>query len=475
MLYKYTDFQVGNFAKNAVPTFFDRGGLGCPQAYRPLSIWCKNQFLTNRGLLEAGLPRPDSNSDFVVGRPLPNSLKGSIGKYRKRGGLKMNEFKRLQAAGSIILQPLEQMDISYETFPVAVGVGAHSPYSLYSPYKEGIAGSSATYNPCNGYAEPGYITAQTLNFVTCDAVRGPAGSNAGAMWRHYQVFGDYYFHEPSLEDISAIWSEIKAVLDSEWDTGLITSVAAEANSGIIDLYTELAESREIFSWILGLLREAASQYRKVRRSVIQIGNKPAKTLREAAKIQSEINARWLEYRYAVSPLMHSIDDALSLLQSYYSPYQSFRSGQRFSDDLQVGDYTVTGVEIIDRVFLKQRYSHEAWNNNLKQNVVATAWELVPLSFIVDWFLNVGDLISSLSVPSHVAEQNATYSRQIKVNSVITATHQSGSRIVFNGGYYKTTPFDPLIRVGLAAELDMNWKRWLDAFALSWSSVRKLFR
>jgi len=474
MLYKYTDFSVSIFAKNAIPTFFDRGGLGCPQAYRPLSIWCKNQFLTNRGRLEEGLPRPNSNSDFVVGRPLPDSLKGSIGKFRKRGGLKAKDFKRLQAAGSIVLQPLEQMDITYETFPVAVGVGAHYPFSLYSPYVEGIAGSSALRNPCNGYEEPGYITAQTLNLVTCDAVRGPAGDNAGAMWRYYEVYGDYYFHEPSLEDVSAVWSEIQAVLDSEWDKGLITSVAAEANSGIMDLYTELAESKETFSWILGLLKEAATQYRKVRRSVLQIGKRPAKTPAELAKIQSEINSRWMEYRYAVSPLMYSIEDALDLLQAFYSPYQSFRSGKRFAEDLQVGDYTVTGVEIINRVFLKQRYSHEAWDNNLKQNAVATAWELVPLSFVVDWFLNVGDLISSLSVPSHVAEQNATYSRQIKIDSVITATHTSGSKIVFNGGYYKTTPFDPLIRVGLAAEFDMNWKRWLDAFALSWSSIRKLF-
>lgn len=474
MLYKYTDFTVSNLAKNAVPSMFDHGGMGCPPAFRPLNIWCKYQFYANRGRLEEGPPKPNSNSDFIVGRPLPDSFKGSIGKFRKPGGLKAKDFKRLKASGAIVLQPLEQMDMSYETLPVAVGVGPHYPYSLYSPYEEDIAGDSATRNPCNGYEEPGYITARTLNFLPCEPIRGPIG-NAGAMWRYYEVYGDYYFHEPSLEDVSAVWREIQAVLDSEWDKGLITSVAAEANSGIMDLYTELAESKETFSWILGLLKEAAVQYRKVRRSVKQIGKRPAKTPAELAKIQSEINARWMEYRYAVSPLMYSIDDALSLLQAFYSPYQSFRSGKRFAEDLQVGDYTVTGVEIIDRVFLKQRYSHEAWDNNLKQSAVATAWELVPLSFVIDWFLNVGDLISSLSVPSHVAEQNATYSRQIKLDSVITATHSSGSKIVFNGGYYKTTPFDPLIRVGLAAEFDMNWKRWLDAFALSWSSIRKLFK
>lgn len=473
MLYKYTDFSVSNFAKNAVPKMFDHGGMSCPPTFQSLSIWCKNQFYTNRGHLEEGPPKPNSNSDFIVGRPLPTSFKGSIGKFRKPGGLKAKDFKRLQAAGAIVLQPLEQMDITYETFPAAVGVGPHYPYDLYSPYEEDIAGDDATHNPCNGYEEPGYITARTLNFLPCEPIRGPIG-NAGAMWRYYQVYGDYYFHEPSLEDVSAIWSEIQAVLDSEWDKGLITSVAAEANSGIMDLYTELAESKETLSWILGLLKEAAVQYRKVRRSVKQIWKRPAKTPAEVAKIQSEINARWMEYRYAVSPLMYSIDDALSLLQAFYSPYQSFRSGKRFAEDFQVGDYTVTGVKIINRVFLKQRYSHEAWDTNLKQSAAATAWELVPLSFIVDWFLNVGDLLSSLSVPSHVAEQNATYSRQIKVDSVITATHSSGSKIVFNGGYYKTTPFDPLIRVGLAAEFDMNWKRWLDAFALSWSSIRKLF-
>lgn len=474
MLYKYTDFKVSNFAYNEVPTFFDRGGIACPQAHRPLSIWCKNQFQAGRGRLEAGVPKPNSNSDFVVGRPLPKSRKGSIGKFRKRGGYKYKDFKRLQAAGSIILSPLEQMDVSYETFPVAIGVGAHTYYSLESPYRAQIEGEPATINPCNGYAEPGYIIARTLNQVPCEPVRGPVG-NAGRMERRYKVYGDYYFHEPSPEDASSIWGEVQARLERDWDVGLITSVAAEANSGMLDLYTELAESKETLSWILSLLKEAALQYRKVRRSVAQIGRKPATTPKELARIQSEVNARWLEYRYAVSPLVYSIEDALALMKSVYTPYQSFRDGKRLSEDFQVNGYTVKGVEIIDRVFLKHRYSHDAWDLKLKRSAAATAWELIPLSFVVDWFLNVGDLITSLSVPPHVAEQNATYSRQVKPSSVITAEHESGSRIVITGGYYKTTPFDPLIRVGLAAEFDMNWMRWLDAFALSWSSIRKLFK
>lgn len=474
MLYKYDTYKVSGYNWGSVPSILDHGGLACPSDYRPLSIWAKAQFEVGRGQLLSGIPIPNSNADFVDGRPLPKPLKGVVGKYRKRGGTSAREFKQRSAAGHIVLNPIEQMDLTYETHPVAKGVGAWSYHYLESPYVEKARGDLAEKNPCNGYTEPGYIKVKTMNLVSCDGVRLPPGMTSGPMHRRYRKYADYYFYEPTIEDVSLIWSSVSGVLERPWNTGLITAVSAEANQGVIDLYTTIAESKETFSWILNLLKEAITQYRKVRRSVLRLSRKPTTNAHEAANIQNEINARWLEYRYAVMPLAYSIDDALTYMQTFYTPYQSFRQGEAFMDDLEAGDWTISGLEVIDRVFLKHRYSHDAWNHQLGTSAAVTAWELVPLSFVVDWFLNIGDLLASLSVPAAVAEQNASYSRQIRLENKIVATHKEhGARITLTGGYYKAVPFDPLLRVGVVAGFNMDWRRWLDAFALSWKSIRKL--
>jgi len=61
------------------------------------------------------------------------------------------------------------------------------------------------------------------------------------------------------------------------------------------------------------------------------------------------------------------------------------------------------------------------------NPASLAWELVPFSFVVDWFANVGDFLASFT-----DTVGCTLS-----NTAVTTTRENGQMTQFNG-YYGTT-------------------------------------
>lgn len=472
MLYLYRDWKVSGGNWNATPTCFDSGGISCPPTYRPLTNWAYAQFERGRGVFEAGVPVPNSNSHFVVGDvPEPGPI-GVWLEYKRKQKSERKAFEARRKAGDIVLNSLDQASITYRTTPGFRGIGTPSSYELVSPLQEGARGTLAERNPCNGYNEPGYLIMDTINYVEADPYRVPPGYNPGTMRRRYDVYTQYSAFTPSHLDVLQCWTEIQKHLDEAWDKGLITSLVAESNAGAIDLYTSLAEAKETVSWIFSLLRDAISQYRRTRRHITSL-MRGKRTTENAAGLQSEVNNRWLEYRYAVTPLAYQIEDALQYLQSFFTPYQTFRDGRAKTINIETTDWVSTPFKVVDRCFVKHKYRAGVWDHNLGTSLAVTAWETIPLSFVIDWFLNIGDLLSALSTPSSVAQRAAQYSRQIPLGTEIVFRHKhyEGASVVFTGGYYNAIPFDPLLRVGVNIELNMTWMRWLDAFALSWNMLR----
>lgn len=84
------------------------------------------------------------------------------------------------------------------------------------------------------------------------------------------------------------------------------------------------------------------------------------------------------------------------------------------------------------------------------NPASLAWELLPFSFVVDWFLPVGDFLSSLDAEFGMTFRRGIYSSQTDVDSTRTyVNRQVNSGSSSNGStvnfYYNSTISNGTVR------------------------------
>lgn len=287
-----------------------------------------------------------------------------------------------------------------------------------------------------------------------------------------------------------------------------------------DLLTELGELRETVGYLAGKVKGGADllskfaekdpkAWREGRRST-------AKTLmRSSDAALRKLGSRWMEYRYALMPLFYSFKDISSLIEDKAYRYQSERDKKTISLDytaltglLDEELYVESSGIITVRSLTKARFDAgdlQRLVSTVGLNPFRTAWELIPLSFVVDWLLNVGDAITSLTGIDYASERLGTTS--VRESSKFTYTHtdrtkvdvlQAGRpstnlcgvvrprneyhfdlkhrnvvRVVETESYSRTiwqrpTPkiiFDPYL----------NWKRFIDGLVLGYQPTKKILR
>lgn len=129
--------------------------------------------------------------------------------------------------------------------------------------------------------------------------------------------------------------------------------------------------------------------------------------------RDDVSSAWMEFTYAWKPLLGDIDSAAKYLaqkhvdRSYalYRVSRSHRVQKRSEGYLQPGgaDYPRVRWFIADMSHV--RHTYEVYPDFLKKpstlnelgftDPATVMWELLPLSFVVDWFVNVGQVLESL--------------------------------------------------------------------------------
>lgn len=287
------------------------------------------------------------------------------------------------------------------------------------------------------------------------------------------ISGQKYFASESELDlfVNKAIRQLK-VSNHKVDSNLVTAVRSAANSGTYDLLTEVAEMPETVKYLYGVIREIVTLFRGTRKKVLQLTRKRRleSEAEGAAKLASEIASLWLQFRYAVMPLCYSANDMLDLLSVQTEKYLTYRDGMSTQATINLfgDDYT---VELKQRCLLKRRFGLDGTTtlDHLKLDILATAWELVPLSFIVDWAFNVGDFLSSIGVPAAVSQEACTYSW--KTSASLTVTTPVNSTLSIDFELYEVDVINPSAHIGLNLDVFMNIERTLDALALSWTMFR----
>lgn len=200
-----------------------------------------------------------------------------------------------------------------------------------------------------------------------------------------------------------ISAALAAIIDSNTRNRLNTEVLNKLQDQKVDFGTALAEMRSTVSGV-------ASTFGQGVRAVLAAkhGNWAgvAKALRVKPKSLASGGAfseRWLEYQFGWMPLFADLHGGYELIHQGLREKGLLMSASRsYNDSVEFGSSS-TNWEIKGRSSIQSRVKlHAAVNNaaiaNLAQwgflNPAQIAWELVPYSFVVDWFMPVGNLISA---------------------------------------------------------------------------------
>lgn len=229
------------------------------------------------------------------------------------------------------------------------------------------------------------------NFRWC-CTCSPLRADAGASYDNYVVpFADPY--PLSMDAYQQLTGQ-----------ALKTSLA-KAKEPIWDLLTAAAEAQETFSYVAGRLHDAADLLFKFKKKVKDIGSS-FKNPRATAKA---ISSAELELRYAITPLYLDIKAIIELmasdpqLRSRGYSYEPILDEFTESQDIILPWTSNQGIVTATRTVTVQGEfrGFTLLLSKLKKlsvgiNPLVTAWEKIPLSFVYDWFVDVGDTLLALS-------------------------------------------------------------------------------
>lgn len=181
----------------------------------------------------------------------------------------------------------------------------------------------------------------------------------------------------------------------------------------IDLGVALGESRETAAFVTSAMVKTAKSYRQLRRGDVSgaLLTLTGRKNRNWRDIPGAASNTWLAYTYGLRPLLADVYGACEALDKRNKPYvdvKTVRSGATQHVEAEVHSYGIYHNRVAGSITARGQISFRVSNPLLKvidsvglTNPLSVAWELVPFSFVVDWFVPVGNMIQGIAPPQGV--------------------------------------------------------------------------
>jgi hypothetical protein len=255
--------------------------------------------------------------------------------------------------------------------------------------------------------------------------------------------------------------------EPDWQTKLRLAVKDQK----VNLAQTLAEYPQAQKMFVNNATTIVKTLRSLRRGDM---NEVFKTLGIPRKqLRGTISNRWLELQYGWMPLLSDLHGSVEELQAgltrprtrkitvrataeedrkvqnYYVPHL-----QKYSE---IDAYAKTTVKVV--AYLRQE-SLAASRLGLT-NPLNLAWELVPYSFVIDWFIPIGNWLNSLDAGIGTIGITGTVTTKTKY----IATNWFGSQYYMTQGYGRSVLYD-LPNAPLPSwKPSLGWKQVANALAL----------
>jgi hypothetical protein len=220
------------------------------------------------------------------------------------------------------------------------------------------------------------------------------------------------------------YSEFKGTPDSSWGdllydpSGLATTEAdIIAREQFVSRYRERRtqfQSGVFLGELMKTVQMISSPAKALRKGIDAYHHTVKKRLRNAKKPNRVVRDTWLEFVYGWGPLINDVKDACQLGTA--DPYKVFQSikGKGTVDGITSNsrqDYANSFLNVDYRMVMSQKVTVKYKGAIAAQNeppgfpeqlglswsnVLPTVWELIPYSFLVDYFTNVGKVIDGIA-------------------------------------------------------------------------------
>jgi hypothetical protein len=210
-----------------------------------------------------------------------------------------------------------------------------------------------------------------------------------------------------------------------------------------------------------------------------------------------VTSAWMEFSYAWRPLLSDIDSAAKYLaekqvERSLSVYPVSRAHKAWDRSLvTVANGTYRTQESKEQ-FTSVRYTYELYPKFLRQpstmaelgftDPATVIWELLPLSFVVDWFVNVGQVLESLFEFNQWTVKRglkSTRRRKTISNYLVNGTYSPPNppnRVDSRSGYFLefvacdrqvlgSLPTSVPLRTKIDNPFDLNYGQWASAASL----------
>ena len=282
-----------------------------------------------------------------------------------------------------------------------------------------------------------------------------------------------------------------ATLGSSANLGsAVADAHTSSSAGIADLVTALAESKETIGHMNGTIRRLASLLRAIKKGKFK--ELAPKTFRKWKRLSKTGKAKltldiisdaWLEARYAWRPLVYDIQNIIDFANSPFAERRTYRGFDR-DESSGVGNFTHTEngrtyevsytliSESTARAGLLTQLKSSAFANGRDlglSNLAGAAWEAIPYSFVVDWFVNIGGLIAAMSPNPFVDMLGSwvTDHRKVTVIGVVQTTSSDGTEISTNFSLtreHKNRTIEPSPSI-ITIDVNLDVAKLIDAIAL----------
>jgi len=240
---------------------------------------------------------------------------------------------------------------------------------------------------------------------------------------HYGIIS-CYGKQNRYDDLQRSFDYLGSVVYPTVDTLWMLDLRKKIESETVNLGTAMAEYRQTVSMFdkmgLGLVKT----YKAIR------GKLPRKH-RKRFRL-NDVPGAYLQYTYGISPLVQDTFEAYLALQLagtrdiWRRAVVTKTSTKTLTSTANVGNRAVKAIRTVSHRAIVY-YQLDVNTPTTMGNPLEWAWELTPGSFILDWMVNIGDIINSLDAMRGVKALTGTLST--KTQSTATVGGYPGWEVV----------------------------------------------
>lgn len=229
----------------------------------------------------------------------------------------------------------------------------------------------------------------------------------------------------------AITAAYGSVWDGEWDPATFLGELPETlalKSQVVAKYDSLVSYSKLI--------RGAPDFLFGRRAFTRKGMKSRYARRLTAETVSQYTDAWMQWRFNLLPMLQDFEDmkaAFSAKQivgkTAYTYRGSAKDTQRAQREIDYLGLSMTYEKVVEhscKAVVRVK-GFGASPNRFTLNPLASAWELVRLSWLVDRFINVGDTLASLQGKRFVGEARHCSTLRVTTTEVIRVKQGESKR------------------------------------------------